>query len=106
MKSAGPKVTGNRIELDGRIVSSLEYRVTPGGTPVLRVIVECGARGEDLRLAVVMAGEKATAVKSRLAPGQAVKVSGRLRALKAGLKAIRADAAFEVVAESIEPADS
>jgi primosomal replication protein N len=106
MKSAGPKVTGNRIELDGRIVSSLEYRVTPGGTPVLRVIVECGARSEDLRLAVVMAGEKATAVKSRLAPGQAVKVTGRLRALKAGLKATRADAAFEVVAESIEPADS
>jgi single-stranded DNA-binding protein len=105
MKLAGP-MTGNRIELDGRIVSPLEYRVTPGGTPVLRAIVECGAQGEDLRLAVVMAGEKASSAKSRLAPGQAVKVSGRLRALKAVLKATRTDAAFEVVAESIEPADS
>jgi single-stranded DNA-binding protein len=100
-----PKATGNRIELDGRIVSALEYRVTPRGTAVLRMTVDCSAAGEDLKLAVVMFGEPANALKAILTPGQAVKVSGRLRSIKAGGNQLRPEEKFEVVADSIEPAN-
>ncbi len=90
---------GNRIELEGRLLAKPEVRVTPAGTPVLRFMVECGAPGEELRLGIVMTGESAIAVKPLLEPGRQVKVIGRLRALKGGLKTA---AEFEVVAELIE----
>jgi primosomal replication protein N len=92
-------VTGNRIELEGRLLAQPEVRVTPAGTPVLRFTVECGAPGEELRLGIVMTGESAIAAKPLLEPGRQVKVIGRLRALKGGLKT---GAEFEVVAELIE----
>jgi primosomal replication protein N len=100
-KSPGPKVTGNRIELEGRLLDQPEVRITPAGTPVLRFTVECGAPGEELRLGIVMAGESAIATKAKLLlePGRQVKVIGRMRALKGSLKT---SSAFEVVAESIE----
>jgi single-stranded DNA-binding protein len=106
MKSVGPAVTGTRIELDGRIVSSLEYRVTPRGTAVLRMTVDCSAAGEDLKLAVVMLGEPANALKASLAPGQTVKVCGRLRSIRAGANQLRIEEKFEVVADSIERANA
>jgi primosomal replication protein N len=92
-------VTGNRIELEGRLLDQPEVRITPAGTPVLRFTVECGATGEELRLGIVMTGEAATAVKPLLEPGRQVRVIGRMRALKGSLKT---SSAFEVVAESIE----
>jgi primosomal replication protein N len=92
-------VTGNRIELEGRIFGQLEVRTTPAGTPVLRFTVECGAPGEELRLNVVMTGEPALSAKPLLERGGQVKVNGRLRALKGSLKT---GAGFEVVAASIE----
>jgi primosomal replication protein N len=92
-------VTGNRIELEGRLIDQPEVRITPAGTPVLRFTVECGAPGEELELGIVMAGESALAVKPLLEPGRQVKVIGRMRALKGSLKK---DTGFEVVAESIE----
>jgi single-stranded DNA-binding protein len=92
-------VTGNRIELEGRLLGKPELRVTPAGTPLLRFTVECGAPGEELRLGIVMTGESATAVESLLEPGRQVKVIGRMRALKTPRK----DYAYEVVAASIEP---
>jgi primosomal replication protein N len=98
-KSPGPKVTGNRIELEGRLLDQPEVRITPAGTPVLRFTVECGATGEELRLGIVMTGEAALGVKQLLEPGRQVKVIGRMRALKGSLKK---DTGFEVVAESIE----
>lgn len=92
-------MTGNRIELEGRLLDQPEVRITPAGTPVLRFTVECGAPGEELKLGIVMAGESALTAKPLLEPGLPVKVIGRMRALKGNLKK---DAGFEVVAESIE----
>lgn len=103
-------MTGNRIELEGRLLEQPEVRITPAGTPVLRFTVDCGAPGEELRLGIVMTGESALAAKPLLAPGREVKVIGRLiglrRGLKGGLKTPRPDDAFEVVAASIEQRDS
>ena len=95
-------VAGNRIELDGRLVNQPEVRVTPAGMPVIRFIVDCSMPGEELKLGVVMTGDSALAAKERLRPGRQVKVSGRLRALKAGIKSVRTYAGFEVIAESVE----
>jgi primosomal replication protein N len=92
-------VTGNRIELEGRLLDQPEVRITPAGTPVLRFSVDCGAPGEELRLGIVMTGESALAAKQLLAPGRQVKVIGRMRTLKHSLKT---DTGFEVVAASIE----
>ena len=91
-------MTGNRIELEGRLLGQPEVRITPAGTTVLRFSVECGALGEELRLGIVMTGEKAVAANSLLQPGRQIRVIGRLRALRVPLS----DAAYEVVAESIE----
>ena len=95
-------MTGNRIELEGRLLGQPEIRVSPAGTPVLRFTVDCGAPGEELRLGIVMTGESATAVKRLLERGREVRVVGRMRALKAGLKMTRTETAFEVVATSVE----
>ena len=96
-------VAGNRIELDGRLVNQPEVRVTPAGTPVIRFIVDCSAPGgEELKLGIVMTGDPALKAKEILKPGRQVKVSGRLRALKAGIKSVGADAGFEVIAQSVE----
>ena len=95
-------VAGNRIELDGRLVNQPEVRVTPAGTPVIRFIVDCSTPDEELKLGIVMTGESALAAKEILRAGRQVKVSGRLRALKIGMKSVRADEAFEVIAESVE----
>jgi primosomal replication protein N len=95
-------VTGNRIELEGRLLDQPELRITPAGTPVLHFTLECGAPGEELRLGIVMTGEPAMAAKPLLEPGRQVKVVGRVRALKT----LRRDAAFEVVAASVERNES
>ena len=92
-------MTGNRIELEGRLLDQPEVRITPAGTPVLRFTVECGAPGEELKLGIVMTGESGLAAKPLLELGRQVKVIGRMRMLKGSLKTV---GAFEVVAESIE----
>jgi primosomal replication protein N len=96
-------VSGNRIELDGRLLDEPEVRITPAGTPILRFTVDCGASGEQLRLMVLMTGEAAMAVKAHLERGRQVRVIGRMRALTAGAKR---DAAYEVVAASVERIES
>ena len=58
-------MTGNRIELEGRLLDQPEVRITPAGTPVLRFTVECGAPGEELRLGIVMTGESAMREQNR-----------------------------------------
>jgi single-stranded DNA-binding protein len=92
-------VTGNRIELEGRLLVPPEVRLTPAGTAVLRFTVECGAPGEELRLGIVMTGDPALAAKPLLEPGRQVRVIGRMRMLKGSLKT---GGGFEVVAASIE----
>ena len=92
-------MTGNRIELEGRLLDQPEVRITPAGTPVLKFTVECGVSGEELRLGIVMTGESGLTAKPLLEPGRQVKVIGRMRMLKGSLKTV---GAFEVVAESIE----
>jgi hypothetical protein len=62
--------------------------------------------GEELKLGVVIAGDLALAAKGLLEPGLSVKVSGRLRALKAGIRTVRPDEAFEVIASSVDRLDS
>lgn len=99
-------MAGNRIDLDGRLVSRPEVRVTPAGTPVLRITVECGVPGEELRLGVVMIGSPVLAIRALLEPGRPVRVSGHLRVLKMGGNLARPEDAFEVVADLVEPADS
>jgi hypothetical protein len=49
-----------------------------------------------------MTGEPATGAKRLLERGREVRVVGRMRALKAGLKMARTETAFEVVATSVE----
>ena len=95
-------VAGNRIELDGRLVNQPEVRMTPAGTPVMRFVVDCSTPTEELKLGIVMTGDSALAAKEILRAGRQVKVSGRLRVLKAGIKSVRADAGFEVIADSVE----
>ena len=92
-------MTGNRIELEGRLLDQPEVRITPAGTPILRFTVECGAPGETLRLGIVMTGDPAIAAKPLLERDRQVKVIGRMRMLKGSLKK---DSGLEVVAESIE----
>ena len=99
-------MAGNRIELDGRLLTQPEVRVTPAGTPVLRFKIDCSVPGEEMMLTVIMTGDSALAAKALLEPGRPLRVVGRLRALRAGLKAVASESAFEVVAESVELADS
>lgn len=72
----------NRIELVGKVVSAPEVRTTPAGTPVIRIEVDCGEGRELLRLGVVMAGQGAREIGARIGAGGAVKVTGRLRAVR------------------------
>jgi primosomal replication protein N len=99
-------VAGNRIELDGRVLSTPEFRVSPSGTPFLRLLVECGQPGDELNLSVLLTGSAATAIKALLEPGRPVKVVGSLRARRGGAVAQRSETMLEVVATSVEPADS
>ncbi len=90
----------NRIELEGRLARAPELRVTPAGTPVLKLAVECAEPGEQLRLEVVMAGEAAQAIAPLLKRGSAVAVAGRLRAC--GARTI-GSVGVELIANRIEP---
>jgi single-stranded DNA-binding protein len=96
-------VASNRVELCGRLVNQPELRITPAGTAILRLSVECGGEGEELRLDVVMTGEAARDVASRLRAGAEVRVVGTLRAV--GRSALRGSRnAIELLASEINPA--
>jgi len=76
------RVSRNRIELVGTVVSAPEVRTTPTGTPVLRIEVNCGEGREILRLGVVMTGGDARELGARIAAGATVRVTGALRAVR------------------------
>jgi single-stranded DNA-binding protein len=89
----------NRIELSGRLIGEPELRITPAGTPVLRLLVECGDAPERLTLGVVMAGEQGRSASTALKRGGEVEISGRLRMVMARAAG---GAGVEVVATRIE----
>ena len=87
-----------RIELGGVLIAVPELRVTPAGTPILRLMVDCSDAPGELVLSVMMTGESVRAIATRLGIGSRVRVSGALRALRG-----RRAQAFEVVADQIVP---
>ncbi len=91
-------MTPNRIELSGRLVAEPELRVTPAGTPILQITVECGEASEPLALAVVMAGEEGRVAQAGLRRGSEVEVTGKLRTIAARGPG---RSGFEVVATKI-----
>lgn len=76
--------------------------MTPAGTPVARMVVECGDRPGELPLTVVITGDNARSLASTLKTGQAVTVRGALRALGGSLRSKDSAALlFEVVADEV-----
>ncbi len=90
----------NRIELVGTVVSAPELWITPAGTPVLRLEVNCGEGREILRLGVVMAGEGAREIGTRIAAGATVRVTGTLHAVRGRAWSLAASG-VEVLATAI-----
>ncbi len=93
----------NRIELWGELSHQPELRLTPTGKTLLRLKVDCGEPGEDLRLDVVMAGEAGREVGSNLKAGQQIWVAGALRAIRRNSRSGLREQQLEVVASQIEP---
>ena len=100
----GPKVTGNRIELEGRLLDQPEVRITPAGTPVLTLHgrLRRARRGTEARERDDGRSQGWRRKRSWSRAGRE-RVTGTMRALKAGLNIQRPGAAVEVVAASIEP---
>jgi len=80
-----------------------ELRSTPAGKALLRLKVDCGEPGEDLRLDVVMAGEAGREIGSNLKAGQQVWIAGALRAIWRNSRSGLRERQLEVVANQIEP---
>jgi len=89
----------NRIELRGKLTQAPELRITPAGTAVLRIAVECGLPESELRMNVVMTGDRARTIASELAAGCEIRATGSLRAtmVRSGLPR----SSIEVVADEI-----
>jgi len=83
-----------------------EFRVTPAGNPVLRFVIEAGQVGERFKLGVVMTGAEAELAKGRAVSGRSVTVAGRLRAVGKGGVSVIGGRTLEILAKSVEFADS
>ena len=90
----------------GRLVIPPSLRVTPAGTSVLSLVVDCGDRAGDLRIPVMFAGETARALTSRLSQGLAVRVSGSVRPTLAHNRSGRAHLGVEVIADEVALVDA
>jgi primosomal replication protein N len=88
-----------RIELCGRLVHAPSLRVTPAGTAVLSVVVDCGAQVGELLMPVVMAGESARALAGHLSQGLKVRACGSLRPSAVRSRAGTAAPGVEVLAD-------
>jgi primosomal replication protein N len=93
------RTVANRIELCGRLANPPSLRMTPAGTAVLSLVVDCGDKAGELRMPVVMAGEPARELASRLSQGVAVRARGSLRPTRA--RAGAASPGVEVIADEI-----
>jgi primosomal replication protein N len=89
----------NTIELCGKLTEAPQLRTTPAGTALLRLMVECGERGNELTMSIVMAGERARTLAANLEMGQRIRAVGSLRAI--GRRGGLARDAIEVVAAEI-----
>lgn len=80
-----------------------ELRITPAGTAILRIMVDCAERKGELVLPVVITGEQAVQLKSRLKSGNEVRVEGTLKPVRRKLASAMVETALEVMARSISP---
>ncbi|HEY1852515.1 MAG TPA: single-stranded DNA-binding protein [Candidatus Binataceae bacterium] len=99
----------NRIEVSGRIASAPTLRVTPAGTAVLSMVVEAGEKAGELPMPVLMTGESARAIATRLKAGVEVRVAGALRATRSRVRPAAQTsglAGVEVIADEITLVDA
>lgn len=94
-----------RVELCGRLVKAPELRVTPAGSPLLRVAVDCGESEHELVMEVVMAGERARDLARALKGGSRIRAAGALRSLRTRGPIAATPAKLEVLADNLEPMD-
>ena len=91
----------NKIELEGRVITQPELRITPAGNPLLRLRVDCGERPGELVMPVVMAGGEARMLAEQLKPGSTIHLTGVLR-LQSGRSVGGANGAIEIAAHKID----
>jgi primosomal replication protein N len=92
----------NRIELEGRVLAAPEFRVTPAGTPLLRLRVDCGERPGELVMPVIIAGDDARSLAEELRVGSTIRLTGALRVLGGGSARISAVSMLEVAAQHVQ----
>jgi primosomal replication protein N len=92
--------------LCGRLANPPSLRVTPAGTAVLSLVVDCGDKAGELRMPVVMAGEPARELAPQLSQGLAVRACGSLRPIHVRNRAGAASPGVEVIADEIALADA
>ena len=98
-----------RIEVCGRVAGRPVLRVTPAGTAVLSLTVDCGANPGEMLLPVVITGQAAREIGSRLRLGAAVRASGSLQPTLSRARAGSFNAAVhsvEVVADEVTLAEA
>ncbi len=85
------------------MVGEPAVRVTPRGTIVMRLGVDCSPRpGEKLAFGVVMTGAEAGRLAGELKAGDEVRVLGSVRQVTRRLQSGLIETLFEVVASSVE----
>jgi primosomal replication protein N len=95
------RTVSNKIELEGRVITQPELRITPAGNPLLRFRVDCGERTGELVMPVVMAGGEARMLAEKLKAGSAIHLTGGLRHQGGGSMG-GANAAIEIAAHKID----
>jgi primosomal replication protein N len=75
--------------------------MTPAGTTVLSLVVDCGTKAGELLMPVVMTGEPARALALRLKSGVEVQIHGSLRPLQSRSRTGTTSLGVEVVANDI-----
>ena len=92
-----------RIELNGRLSRNPDLRVTPAGTQVLLLEVDCGDSPGRLILKLVMTGAALEELAHQLHKGVQIRAAGELRVLPTRARSA-GGLGVEVVASMIQPA--
>lgn len=96
----------NRIELSGRLATAPSLRVTPAGTPVMSIVVDCGEQPGEMRMPVVLTGEHARELTTRLKAGFTVRARGSLRPINLRQGRSAAGLGVEVIADEVALAEA